>query len=163
MRLRLLLTILVLMLIAAGVVWWRWGKYVMMEAQRQRAMELMMKGGIPLEQMPKPLGNPDAKVVMEVVAPPFACHNPQLIQTAQEIAEKYKDKVYVKFTASPPAGAVTCLGIVINGKQKFQIKERTVELHGPLMTSSVGAKYGYTKDDIESAIQQEIERVYKNK
>lgn len=163
MRLRRLLLILVILVIVAGIVWWRWGKFVVMEAERQRAMELMREGVVPPEQMPKPLGNPKAKVVMEVVAPPFACHNPQLIEIAKEIAEKYKDKVYVKFTAKPPAGAVTCLGVVINGKQKFQIGGRTVELHGPLRPSSVKAGYGYSKEDIESALQQEIEKAYKSK
>lgn len=166
MKLRLLLIILAVLVVIAGIIWWRWGKYVVLEARREKALELMMKGGIPPEQMPQPLGNPDAKVVMEVVAPPFACHNPQLIQIAQEIAEKYKDKVYIKFTASPPAGAVTCLGVVINGKQKFNIGERTVELHGPLVPSSgiaKGGKYGYTKEDIEAVLQQEIEKAYQNK
>ncbi len=160
MRLRFLLTILVVLLIAAGVVWWRWGKFVTIEARRQKAMELMVKGQIPPEQMPQPIGNPEAKVVMEVVAPPFACHNFQLVQMAQEIAEKFKDKVYIKFTASPPPGAATCMGVVINGKQKFQIGERSIEFHGPLIPSSVKAEYGYTREDIESALQLEIEEAY---
>lgn len=161
MRLRLLLIILVVLLIIAGIVWWRWGSFVTMEVQKQKVMELMLKGHIPPEQMPKPLGNPNAKVVMEVIAPPFACHNYQLIQIAEELADKYKDKVYIKFTASPPPGASTCLGVVINGKQKFQIGERSVQLKGPLMPSKTKSPYGYTKEDIESALNQEIEKIYK--
>lgn len=162
MRLRLLLLILVCLLIVAGIVWWRWGYLVFYEVKRERAMEMMMKGSIPSEMMPKPLGNPQAKVVMEVVAPPFACHNRELIQIAEELARKYPDKVYIKFTGTPPAGAATCLGVVINGKQKFQIGDQTIELHGPLMPKKpAGAKGGYTKEDIESALKQEIEKAYK--
>ena len=162
MRLRLLLIILVCLLIVAGIVWWRWGYLVFLEAKREKAIEMMTKGSISPEMLPKPLGNPQAKVVMEIVAPPYACHNRELIQLAEELAKKYTDKVYIKFTATPPAGAATCLGVVINGKQKFQIGEQMVDLHGPLMLKKVaGAKGGYTKEDIESALKQEIEKVYK--
>jgi hypothetical protein len=161
-RLRLLLLVLLCLLIVAGIVWWRWGYFVFMEAKREKAMEMMKEGKISPVDMPKPLGNPQAKVVMEIVAPPFACHNQELIQLAKELAKKYQDKVYIKFTASPPAGAATCLGVVINGKQKFQIGGQIVELHGPLMVKRpAGAKEGYTKEDIESALKQEIEKAYK--
>jgi hypothetical protein len=146
----------------AGIVWWRWGYFVFLETKKERAMEMMTKGSIPPEMMPKPLGNPQAKVVVEIVAPPYACHNKELMQIAEELAKKYPDKVYIKFTATPPAGAATCLGVVINGKQKFIIGGQMVELHGPLMFKKpAGAKEGYTKEDIESALKQEIEKAYK--
>ncbi|MBC7328635.1 hypothetical protein H5T87_11085 [bacterium] len=163
MRLRILLIVLLILVIVAGLVWWRWGKFVFLEAKRQKAIELMTKGHISLEQMPKPLGNPQAKVVAEFVAPPFACHNPELLKIAQDIAQKYGDKVYVKFTASPPPGAVTCLGVVINGKQKFQIGNRTIELHGPLAPQGAKTEFGYTREDIEAVIKQEIEKAYSSK
>ncbi|MGC8842952.1 MAG: hypothetical protein ACP5KZ_08340 [bacterium] len=162
MRLRMLLIILLVLVVLAGIVWWRWGKYVFLEAKREKVIAMMTEGHIPPEQMPKPLGNPKAKVVVEIVAPPYACHNRELIQLAKELAEKYPDKLYIKFTASPPIGAAACLGVVINGKQKFQIGERMVELHGPFMPTRVaGASGGYTKEDIESALQQEIKKAYK--
>ena len=162
MRLRFLLLLLLCLLVVAGIVWWRWGYFVFMEVKREKAMEMMTKGSVSPEMLPKPLGNPQARVVMEIVAPPYACHNKELMQIAEELAKRYQDKVYIKFTATPPAGAATCLGVVINGKQKFQIGGQTIELHGPLMVKRpAGAKEGYTKEDIESALKQEIEKAYK--
>jgi len=160
MRLRLLVSILVVLLIVAGIVWWRWGEFATMELRREKARELMMKGPTTPEQMPQPLGNPNAKVVMVIVAPPFACYNPQLIEVGKELANKYQDKVYTKFTASPPAGTATCIGVVINGKQKFKIGERSVELHGPLTPSGAKSEYGYTQEDIESVLKEEIKKAY---
>ncbi len=166
MRLRALVMVLVVLVIVAGVVWYLWGGLALRELGRREEVQHLMQQ---MQNLPQPLGNPQAKVVVEIIAPPFACHAPQFMELGKEIHQEFGDKVYIKYTVSPPPGVATCLGIAINGKQEFTIEGRKVILHGPMASPPPVAKGApappkvagpYTLEDIKEAVKQEIEKAY---
>lgn len=164
MRLRVLVIVLVVLVIVAGVVWYLWGGLALRELGRREEVQHLMQQ---VQSLPQPLGNPKAKVVVEVIALPFACHAPQFMELGKELHREFGDKVYIKYTASPPPGAATCLGVAINGKQEFTIEGRKVILHGPMAPpvakgSPIPPQIAgpYTLEDIKKAVKQEIEKAY---
>lgn len=120
------------------------------------------KGSVTL---PKPMGRPDAPVVIKVYVTSDNNCDTTTLDNVQDLGKKYGDKLYITFSdlldqtvlEEAQMAKIGCKsGLTINGKSKFILPERG--LKGAILLDGPVGRTNYTMKDVEAIIVHLLEK-----